>query len=134
MILYLLTISCQQKSNFVCKKDLDEVLLWLKMNETSFHVYKFVYERSGKYSQFHFHGIIGISSYFRWKPFAQYGDSEYMNNTFRVQWKRINNYEGAVSYVYKDTHNCYAKQQQIFMENVYKYHFFNMDKQTFERC
>ena len=133
MILYLLTISCQQKTEFISKEDLDEVLTWLRHNEPTFHVYKYSYERSGKYGQLHFHGIIQVRSAFRWKPFIQYGDLDHMNLTYRVHWKRINDYEGAVSYIYKDTRNCPVKQDQIFNENMYKYHYFNMDSQQFER-
>ncbi len=132
MILYLLTVICQQKLKFVCKRDLDSVLLWLKMNISSLKVYQSCYERSGVYSQLHFHGIVSTSSYFRWKPYIQYGDTEVNNCTFRVHWSRIHDYEGAVSYVYKDTHNCDVKQSQIFNENIFKYHYFNMDSQTYD--
>ncbi len=133
MILYLLTISCQQKKAFVQQSDLDEVLLWLKMNEDTFHVYKQSYERSGKYLQLHFHAIVGIRTTFRWRPYTQYGDTEVMALTFRVHWSRVTDYPGAVLYVYKDTKNNSVVQQQIFIQNLYKYHYFNMDTQEFER-
>ncbi len=131
MILYLLTISCQQKTEFILKEDLDEVLIYLKLNEDSIHIYKSSYERSGKYHQLHFHGIIEVKSAFRWKPYIQYGDLDHMNLTFRIHWKRINNYLGAVEYVYKDTHNSPIKQLQIFQENIYKYHRFDTSSQHF---
>jgi len=133
MILYLLTVICQQKLNYISKQSLDSVLLWLKMNISSLKVYQRCYERSGVYSQLHFHAIVKTSSYFRWKPFIQYGDTEVNNCTFRVHWSRIHDYEGAVSYIYKDTHNCAVLQSQIFAENMFKYHYFDMDSQRFKR-
>ncbi len=133
MILYLLTVSCQQKQNFISKSDLRDVILWLKMSIQSFKVYNYSYERSGYYNQLHFHGIISASRYHRWKPYTQYGDFEYCVNTFRIQWSRIHDYDGAVSYVYKDTFNDPIKQDQIFIENIYKYHYFDMDTQLYSR-
>ncbi len=133
MILYLLTVSCQQKQNYISESNLRDVLLWLKMSIQSFKVYNYSYERSGYYHQLHFHGIIAVSNRFRWKPYTQYGDVEHCENTFRIQWSRIHDYEGAVSYVYKDTHNCSVKQDQIFNENIYQHHYFNIDLQTFRR-
>ncbi len=132
MILYLLTISSQQKLQFIQKSDLDDVLKWLHQNIPAFHVYRSSYERSGKYSQLHFHGIISVGNYFHWKPYVQYGDADFMHLTFRVQWQRIRDVHGATSYVFKDTHNDSIKQDQIFQENVFKYNYFNIDTQEYK--
>ncbi len=132
MILYLLTISCQQKNQFVSKEDLDEVINWLKLSEESLHVWKHSYERTGRYTQLHFHAIVSVRSGFYWKPYIQYGDRDYMHLTFRVQWKRCGHFPGAVKYIYKDTHNSDIVQDQIFNENMYKYHYFNIDNQTLQ--
>ncbi len=131
MILYLLTISCQQKLIYVSKQDLDEVLLWLKMNIPTFHVYKHSYERSGQYTQLHFHGIIEMTG--MWRQFIQYGDSLYQNKTFRLQFSRITDYPGALKYVLKDTHDSLVRQNNVFLMNYYKYHFFNQTTQQFTR-
>lgn len=130
MILYLLTISCQQKLNYVSKQNLDEVILWLKMNHISFKVYKHSYERSGKYSQLHFHGIVQMAG--RWLPFTQYGDSAVMDNTFRLQWSRVTDYPGALDYVLKDTKGIASEQDEIIILNYYQYHFFNQTTQEFQ--
>lgn len=131
MILYLLTISCQQKSKLVEQRNLDEVILWLKLNIPSLKIYNHSYERSGKHTQLHFHGIVMTKSRFRYKPFIQYGDVEHMHLTYRIQWSRITNYQGAIDYIYKDTQNNLILQDQIITENYYKYSFFNMDTQMF---
>ncbi len=133
MILYLLTISCQQKTKYVSKYDIDQVISWIKLNEPTVHIISFAYERTGHYAQLHFHATLRVKSSFRWKPFIQYGDTDFMHLTFRVQWKRVGTYgyQGAYMYVTKDTHEDPILQDQIFNENMFKYHYFNMDTQSY---
>ncbi len=126
---YMITISCQQKLLYVSKEAIEDVILWLKMNIPSIHIYHCAYERTGKYNQLHFHGVVSVRRGLRYKPFTQFGDREWMNRTFRVQWELITNMGGAIDYVYKDTQNSAALQDQIFDCNFYKYHFFDIDQQ-----
>ncbi len=133
MILYLLTVSCQQKLNYVSKSDIDDVLFWIKMNESTFKAYNHSYERSGKYNQLHYHAIVEVKSSFRYKPFTQYGDINTYCNTFKIDWKRVTDFNGALGYVLKDTDNCPFRQEEILLLNYYKHHYFNMDMQRYER-
>ncbi len=132
MILYLLTISCQQKKKLVLERDLNEVLDWLQTNEHSFKVLNMAYERSGKYSQLHFHGIVSVRKNFHYRPFTQYGDVDHNLLTFKIDYQRVSNLEGALAYIYKDTQNDRILQQQILTLNYYKHHYFNQDTQLFE--
>ncbi len=130
MILYLVTISCQQKLIEVSQSDLHEVIMWLKMNINSLHIYHYSYETTGKYNQLHFHAIAGMTG--MWKPFTQWGEAPY-TKTYRIQWSKIADYPGALDYVYKDTNNNPSIQDQILILNHYKHNYFNMTTQSFQQ-
>lgn len=127
---YLLTISCQQKKLFVCKKNLDEVIRWISDNNNSFVILHHSYERSGKYSQLHFHALVSFKGY--WKPYTQWGDLDYTHLSFRIQWVKIRDAFGAINYIYKDTLNNKFRQEFIHIMNHYKYNYFNIDTQLFQ--
>ncbi len=132
MILYLLTISCQQKKKLVEQRDINEVLGWLMFNNPSLKVLNYAFERSGKYEQLHFHSIISVKRSFHYSPFTQYGDIDHNLLTFRLDYKKVQNIQGAFEYIYKDTHNIEQLQNQIITLNYYKYNYFNIDTQKFE--
>ncbi len=129
---YMITISSQQKTKFISKANIDSVILWLKMNINSLNICKHVYERSGKYEQLHFHGIVEVLKSFSYKAFTQYGCKEVCDLTFRVQWTKIVDLEGSVQYLLKDL--WIESQDQILIQNIYEYHYFNMDSQEFIRA
>jgi len=129
MIRYLLTISCQQKKNYVSQLDLDDILLWLKMNVPELKIYEHVYETSGRYSQLHFHGIVTTPASFYFKPFTQWGDLEHNSNTFRLQWIKVYDYIGACAYVQKDLY--IQSQDQILIRNYFKHFHFCQDLQMY---
>jgi len=128
-ILYLITIICQQKKHYISKEEIDEVILWLKMNIPSLKILNSVYETSGRYNQLHFHAVATTSTKIYYKPFTQWGDTEYNNNTFKIHWSSIYDYTGACAYIQKDLH--YQDQDQILIKNYYKHHYFNQDTQRF---
>jgi len=99
------------------------------MSIPTFKVFIHSYERSGKYTQLHFHAIISMSG--KWSPFTQYGDREHMNRTFRLQFSRVTDYPGALAYVIKDTQDIVVRQDTVFLLNYYKHHFFNQTTQEF---
>ncbi len=131
--MYILTISCQQKNKFVAKDNLDDVLIWLKTAIDSFKILKpyVSYETSGRYNQLHYHAVIDVHANVYYKPFTTYGCIETHNLTFRVQWTRIYDLQGACAYVIKDTHGSQYKQEGIIILNYYKHHRFDIDTQTF---
>ncbi len=128
---YLLTISAQQKNDFIQKWQLDDVCLWLKMNIASLHIQPLVYETSGKYNQLHLHAIVTIDKYLSYRPFTAYGEKNKTLNTFRIQWSKVDNLSGALQYLQKDL--WYESQGEILIRNFYKYNYFNMDTQQFDR-
>ncbi len=127
--LYLVTISCQQKSDFIRRSQLDDVLLWLKMSVDSLQYKHINYECSGRYGQLHVHAIVAVKPGFSYAPFTQCGDLDRTYNTFRVQWDHVYDLKGAVSYCSKDLRN--STQGEIFIRNYFNYHYFNIDRQNF---
>ncbi len=128
---YLLTISAQQLKHYISRSNLDEVCIWIYQNNPSFEVHQYSYERTGHYQSLHFHAIVTVDLPFFYSPYTQYGDSEFMHNTFRIQWKRVYSLCRAIQYVHKDNHNSDIVQHQILTENYYKHHYFNIDTQSF---
>ncbi len=127
--LYLITIHCSQKLDYVSQLDLDRVLLWLKMAIPSMHICKGVLEATGFYKQLHYHGIVSVDRYFRYRPYTKHGDSEYTVKTYQIMWKRIHNLSGAINYIQKDLYK--QSQQEIIVSNYYLHHYFDQDKQEF---
>ncbi len=114
IVYYLLTISSQQKKLQISKKDLQDIILWLKMNIPSLNFIEERYEVSGKYTQLHFHGIVSVSSRFQYRAFAQWGDLEHTNKTYRVHWSKMYNYNGALKYIDKDVPSFQKTLRELF--------------------
>ncbi len=114
-MLYLLTISCQQKEKYVRVQDIEEVIKWLpcKVKVSSF-------ETSGKYRQLHYHAIVKHKGYY--KAYTQYGDST-SDLSFKVQWTTIHDLKGATSYVLKDTRGNPIIQDQIIDDNIIQHEY-----------
>lgn len=124
---YLLTISCQQKTNYIKKEDLDRILEYLYNRIPNLVVKQRVYETSGHYGQLHFHGIVEVPRGFRYKGFTQYGDIDMMDLTYRIQWSRVTSPRGAIDYITKDL--AFQTQSQILAINEFKYKYFDQDTQ-----
>ncbi len=94
-IYYLLTVSCQQKKEYITKSDINVVLRSLPAMD-----YKaFAYETSGKYSQLHYHAVVEYKG--SYKPFTSWGSIEH-TLTYRIHWVRVWDLKKAIEYVYKD--------------------------------
>ncbi len=102
---WMVTISCQQKKHKITKSHLYEVIMYLKLNISSFKVLDESFETSGKYKQLHWHAICKTKPLFRYKPYTQYGCIHMMDDTFSIHWKRITSIKGAVRYIHKDSLN-----------------------------
>ncbi len=125
----MLTIRCSQVLEFITKRDLVEVMLWLKMNIDHMRVYAHVYENSGKYKQLHMHTIVSVDRSFSYRRFTCYGDIKY-NKSFHIDWTKIQDIEGAYHYLLKDL--WYKEQEETLIYNIYNNHYFNIDTQNFE--
>ncbi len=116
-IRYLVTISCQQKKEYIDRGMLDRVIRWLKMNVDHLSIIRSVYENSGKYRQLHWHAIISVPKNFYYRPYTAYGDLSLNMNTYRVQYKKIYDINGAIKYINKDLQ--YKTQMDILQNNYY---------------
>ncbi len=115
--LYMITISCQQKKDYIGKSDLDEVIMYLKYHVDSLHVLDHVYENSGKYKQLHWHAIAQVHKNFRYAPYSAFGARHLTNNTYIIHWSKIRSLVAAVAYLHKDLR--YLSQDEIFINNYY---------------
>lgn len=120
---YMLTISCQQKKDYISCSLLDEVIQWLKYAIDSLHITHTAYETSGKYRQLHWHAIVTVKEGFRYSPFTQFGAKDITRNTYCVNWTRVYSLPCAISYIYKDQQ--YKTQQSIIEDNWYSINRFN---------
>ncbi len=83
---YLLTISCQQKKEYVSREDLDRIINWLQQCGVIFQEY--CYENHGLYGQLHVHAIVIYKG--KYSKLTKWGDTDYLDTTFRIHWKKIN--------------------------------------------
>ncbi len=123
--LYMLTISCNQKLIHISKKDIYQVIMWLKYNIDSLQFIQVHYEYGTIYNQLHLHSIVSVNEDFRWKPYTLYGDVNHLNKTYHIDWRRVFNTSGAIKYIQKDTN----KTDSIIQ--YYQTHYFNQDTQRF---
>ncbi len=123
-MIYLLTISCQQKDKYITKEILDDIIVHLEQCGVKFTKKLMAYENHGCYSQLHLHAIVEYDGYY--KPLTKYGD-EKLWLSFRIQFtfippKDMNNF---ISYIHKqDT-------KAVLVENYYKNKYFNQSTQLF---
>lgn len=121
--IYMVTVSCQQKKDYVNRSMLDEVILWLKLTIDSFQILESVYENSGHYRQLHWHAIVNVKEGFRYSPFTKFGDKTITGNTYVVNWTKVYDLSRAIAYIQKDLQ--YKSQQQIITNNWYSINRFN---------
>ncbi len=112
---YMVTIAKHQVKDYVHKSNLVKVVSHLKLKHDSLHVIKYCYELSKCYSQLHFHGIFRLSHRITYKD----------NNSvlgFRVQWKPVYDWQGAIDYIDKECYNQFSLDQ-ILSTNYYRHHY-----------
>ncbi len=122
---YMTSISCQQKLDTICVQQIMDVLIWLTHQIPSLKILENQFETGKVYNQLHLHMLCTVKKHFRWKPFTQYGAKQFTKNTFHIDWKRIYNYNKALSYIQKDM----PKDNKII--KYYQKHFFDQDLQEF---
>ncbi len=127
---YLVTIRGCRVLEFVSKSELDEVILWLKMCINTLKIPVSSYERGGGYKQLHYHAVMQVPRGFRYSPYVLYGDKK-NTKQFNIQWKRITETpEKVVRYINKEL--VYNNQDDIFIMNIFNYHYFNQTTQDYE--
>lgn len=125
-IKYLVTISCQQKKDYITPSALDNIVQWLRTSIEHCAIDDFVYETSGKYKQLHCHFIMAVPYTFRYKAYTQWGDKDITINTFRIHWKKITHLSGAIKYINKDLQH--QSQEEILFWNYYSINRFEDTK------
>ncbi len=120
---YLITISCQQKKDYIFQALLDEVLLWLKISIDDLHIVQYIYENSGKYKQLHWHGLARLPIGFRYAPYTTFGDKDITGNTYIIHWKKVKYLLGASKYLNKDLKH--QSQDDILINNYFSINRFN---------
>ncbi len=110
--LYMLTVQKHKKTDFVSVDDLLSVFSVLHSRFPSFRVGSHSYEVGNKYHQLHFHGLVTLSESFYYKRNCSI-------NGFHLQWRPLYNKKGALSYIFKDTHDNNALQDNILITNKY---------------
>ncbi len=125
MVLYMVSISCQQKLLEVYHDDFFEIITWL-FNNIKLSIRRTHYEYGIIYHQLHAHCIFDIKEkHFRWKPYTQYGSKKTHIKTFHIDWRKINNLSGAIKYITKDI-------GKSTLPYPYSHYFFNISTQQFE--
>ncbi len=113
---YMVTISCQQKLDYINKSSLDSVILYLKLAVPRLKLLLHVYENTGRYKQLHWHGLITVPYPFYYRRHTHYSANQ-DGNSFRIQWTPVTFLKGAISYLQKDLR--YQTQNDIFLNNYY---------------
>ncbi len=120
---YMITISCQQKLDYISKDSIDEVISWLKLSIPSLDVLLYVYENSGKYRQLHWHALVLVRYKFRYKPYTTFGAKHITGNTYIIRWDVVTFLVGALLYLKKDLR--YKSQDEILIDNYYSINRFS---------
>ncbi len=94
---YLLTISAQQKKDIIKHSELEDIQFWLQAHGVIFVARR--YESTGQYKQLHFHGLVRYKGKFA--HLTSWGDKDFTQNTFSINFKRVTNYKGAITYLLK---------------------------------
>ncbi len=111
-ILYLLTITKHKKTDYVLPQDIYPVLSILRLDLPTLVIIDQSFERSGHYTQLHYHAIVSITDYFKFKSYTSI-------KGFQLSWACINNLYGAQRYIFKDTKNKEHIQDEIIALNTY---------------
>ncbi len=124
-MIYLLTIHCSQKKEYIAQIDLDIIVDHLKACGVRFK--RIAYENGGRYHQLHIHAIAHFNG--RWYPLRKYGDHK-VGRSYQIRWDALRHpldVANACDYI--------AKQDSMsaLTENYYSVHYFNIDNQRFER-
>lgn len=112
---YLLTIAKCQKLDYVEPNQLNNVMTWLKLRQSTLKVDHCTYENDGKYRQLHMHSIVTVKRPVYYKYNNKHGG-------FFLDWKPIHDLDGAIAYVYKHAYNKY-EQENIITDNYVRNHY-----------
>ncbi len=97
---FFITIRKHQVKDYVDVQDIMNIIGYLISRLPTLRVGSNSFETDKRYKQLHFHGIITVNEYFRYKYLTSYSG-------FRIYWKPIYSHKGLISYITKDTPNKY---------------------------
>ncbi len=120
---YFLTISCQQKKEWIHENEIKIIIEHLTRCGVTF--LKIVYENGGIYNQLHVHAIVLFHGlYF---GLTKYGDQD-VDKSFQIHWKKMRGRKCPRIEDYMDK----QQGQHPRILNWYKTHYFNQDNQEFK--
>ncbi len=116
--IYMITIRKHQVKDFVTVCELASILDNLIINDlgwASCHCDNIVYEVDRTYKQLHLHCILYSDINFRYSKYSKAGK-------FRIHFRRVYNFDGAVGYLKKQVFNKY-EQEQLIDENYFNHNY-----------
>ncbi len=123
-MIYLLTIHCSQKLEYIRKEDLDIIVEHLKSCGVRFK--RIAYENGGIYHQLHIHAIVHFRG--RYKPLCKYGDHK-VSKSYQIRWDALrhpSDVANACDYITKQD------SMSALTENYYRKHYYDQDDQCFK--
>ncbi len=125
--IYMVTIRKHQVKDFVTVCELATILddlVYNKLGRENCHCDNVVYEVEKTYKQLHLHCILHSEFNFRFGRYTKKAG-------FRLHFRRVYDFDGAVGYLRKQVRNKY-EQEQLINENYYNhnYGFSTYDKRT----
>lgn len=115
---YMVTIRKHQVLDFVTTCELQSILDRLIIKDlgwTSCYCDNIVFEVDSKYKQLHLHCIMHSSRNFKYSKYTQ-------RLGFRIHFREVYNFDGAVGYLNKQVSNRF-EQDQLISENYYLHHY-----------
>ncbi len=116
---FFITIRKYQVKDYVDPQEIMETIHYLMDKVPSLRLGANSFEIDNKYKQLHFHSIVWIYGYIRYKSLTSH-------NGFRIYWKPVYSETSLIDYIKKDACNEY-EQEQIIETNYYNnnYGFIN---------
>ncbi len=109
---YLITIRKHQVKDYVDVQEIMNIIGILMTKLPSLRLGSNSFEVDNKYRQLHFHSIVYISEYLRYKTVSSFGG-------FRIYWKAVYNIERLLKYIKKDVKNGICQQEEIIVDNYF---------------
>ncbi len=108
---YFITIRKHQVKDYVDVQDITNIMNIIFAKLSSLRLGSYSYEVDNKYRQLHFHAIVYLNEYLRYRAVSSFGG-------FRIYWKSVYNNQRLLKYINKGFKNKY-QQEQIISDNFY---------------
>lgn len=110
---YFITIRKHQVKDYVDVQEIMNIIEFLMNKLPSLRLGSNSFEVDKKHRQLHFHSIVYLNEYLRYKAVSSFGG-------FRIFWKPVYDTNKLLKYITKDCNNKY-KQEEIIFDNFYEH-------------